>query len=738
VELLPSDEPPAQTLSFAVGETPPNFPNWTFVEQLPNEGACQVWVCQQKQTGARQRLKITADPRTIPSLRREVDVCRELSLKGGVRDEWLLVHDENLSRPPYFYVAHRYAGSGLKTWIERRGGITAIPLNERIEIVCQVAEALAHAHAQLVLHGNLTHAAVHVEELGAGRWRARLAGFGSQNDDPICRAYHAPELTTGEPATASSDIYALGMLLFHILTGHWNAPIATGWETLIDDELLRDDIAASTLGRSDKRLPSAQELAQRLRVLDTRREDLQRRRAAEVAQAKWERSRQRMPWIVTLALVTVVAAIAVTYVISRSVARQRATKELNAYITQNVDMLDDPVYWVGAPAMSFKDSPIRSLPVGQATLTLDLERAAIPSRDSSANDTAALSAQVDVAKDLLLLNRPVEAEERLNVILPMVDKADDATHYMMNANVEFCRALLARELGRPNDAVAPFTHLAQLGVNPDNNPDFARRIDFRLDEALFANGNYADAEHVERQLLKAVAEQYGPDGLVVNVTLSRLGATLTVENRYNEAEATLQKAENFFASQWRADDPATIDERHALAYLYERRGQWQEAIGLRQTIVASVQQLTGKQSEYTVRALTMLARDLMHANRTAEALTIVVQATEIASNSVSPKAPGGWAARATLAEILYNLSHPREAAPVIEELVPVSGTEQPTDVGLEGLIDYVNAIHYRNDLHQIERAKELAKRAQAVFERKFGVDDPDTKAITEYLKSFPA
>jgi len=35
--------------------------------------------------------------------------------------------------------------------------------------------------------------------------------------------YMAPELWSGQPATAASDVYALGVLLFHLVTGKYRS-----------------------------------------------------------------------------------------------------------------------------------------------------------------------------------------------------------------------------------------------------------------------------------------------------------------------------------------------------------------------------------------------------------------------------------------------------------------------------------------------------------------------------------
>src|SRR3546814_11899439 len=70
--------------------------------------------------------------------------------------------------------------------------------------------------------------------------------------------YLAPEVLSGQPSTLQSDIYALGVMLYQAVVGDWNRPLAPGWERQVDDELLREDIAAAVDGdRKSTRLNSS-------------------------------------------------------------------------------------------------------------------------------------------------------------------------------------------------------------------------------------------------------------------------------------------------------------------------------------------------------------------------------------------------------------------------------------------------------------------------------------------------
>jgi eukaryotic-like serine/threonine-protein kinase len=102
-------------------------------------------------------------------------------------------------------------------------------LRERLALFAQVCEAVAFAHRNLVIHRDLkpdnivVNAQGEVKLLDFGIAKLLDAAAAPTTGDvtiaPFTPDYAAPEQLSGQPVTTATDIYALGVLLFELLTG---------------------------------------------------------------------------------------------------------------------------------------------------------------------------------------------------------------------------------------------------------------------------------------------------------------------------------------------------------------------------------------------------------------------------------------------------------------------------------------------------------------------------------------
>ena len=126
------------------------------------------------------------------------------------------------SRP--FMVNELIKGQTLKEVLRKRGNFTFL---EACDIMYQLCSAVLHAHQHGVIHRDIKPENVFITKDGT----VKLGDFGIATFKDINSRvtksevvvgsvhYLAPELSQGAPASVQSDIYALGITFFELITG---------------------------------------------------------------------------------------------------------------------------------------------------------------------------------------------------------------------------------------------------------------------------------------------------------------------------------------------------------------------------------------------------------------------------------------------------------------------------------------------------------------------------------------
>ena len=141
----------------------------------------------------------------------------------------------------FFIVMEYVPGATLEQIIETEG---ALELSRGLDYICQICNAVGHAHAQGVLHRDLRPGNVLVSKTGL----LKVADFGTARFLEIAAhgstvigspAYMAPEVFDGKVVFAS-DIYSLGCTMYQILTGSapYTPPAPKELDKLMSGELV--------------------------------------------------------------------------------------------------------------------------------------------------------------------------------------------------------------------------------------------------------------------------------------------------------------------------------------------------------------------------------------------------------------------------------------------------------------------------------------------------------------------
>jgi serine/threonine protein kinase/DNA-binding winged helix-turn-helix (wHTH) protein len=584
----------APRLALNAGEHPPLRPTWSLAERLGGGSSGELWRARHDKTGDQRVYKFAINADALKAIKREITLYRLLRETLGERADLVRIFDWNLEHSPFFLESEYVAGGDVRQWSDAQGGLSAVPLETRLDLIAQIAEIVALAHGVGVLHKDLKPSNILVAEqgpaprikltdfgsgglldstrlanLGITRlgYTATIAAFDSSSGTPL---YLPPEVLAGQPATAQADIYALGVMLYQAVVADWKKPLASGWEREISDPLLCEDIAAAVDGDPARRLTDAAELARRLRSLDSRRRqravDEEARQRARALQERLARTELRRRWMSTTIAVLAVGLLATLflYVQLRSSEKAReaaltqarnetlAAAQINDYLTSLFDAAS-PEVTAGKPI-----APRSLVDAGQAQIG-------------------------DRFRD-----QPLQRARLLGTV---------GSLYCKLGLAEDCRKDLEQALA-----------LEDANGGADSLIQAQQR--YWLGQAYAGLNRWDDAEKLQREAIPVLDARLSVTDPTRIAATRSLGVALQNEQKVTEAIAVLEKLRATLSAQGnnKSLDAAEVDGALAGSYLDAGRGE--EALKLATARMVAVRTRVGASGVRYFDAL----RDLAHVN----------------------------------------------------------------------------------------------------------------------------
>jgi serine/threonine protein kinase/Tfp pilus assembly protein PilF len=196
---------------------------YEIIEELGHGGMGRVYRVHDTKLNEEVALKlirpdIGADERTIERFRNEIKTARKISHKSVCR-----MYDFHEEGKVLFLTMEYVRGEDLKGLIHRTKALT---IGASLSIARQVAEGLAEAHNLGVVHRDLKPGNIMIDKDG----NAKIMDFGIARSlavEGITREgtmigtpeYMSPEQVEGKEADRRADIYALGVILYEMVTG---------------------------------------------------------------------------------------------------------------------------------------------------------------------------------------------------------------------------------------------------------------------------------------------------------------------------------------------------------------------------------------------------------------------------------------------------------------------------------------------------------------------------------------
>ena len=575
--------------------------------------------------------------------------------------------------PQPFFAMEFVRGRSLMDFVEHRG----LSLAQRLDLFARICDAVQHAHENSVVHRDLKPGNILVDDSG----QPKVLDFGVArvtNADIRTTtlhtaagqlvgtlAYMSPEQVAGDSSRidARSDVYALGVLLYEMLSGR--VPFDVSRQTIpqaarmiAEDEptalssihrAYRGDIetiVAKSLEKDEaRRYESAAALA-----TDVRRYLSQEPIAARPASAFYQlrkfagRNRALVAGVVATMVMLVIAVVGTSYgLVQANAQRRQAESDRNR--AREAEMLaEQRRRQAEASALQAAREAAKTKAVLDF-LTNDLLGAADPRRTTNRETTVkevldAASAKIEgrfadeplteatirmtLGATYQLLGEYGPAETHLVRALELhraeLTEDDPALLESIGALAE-----LHRHQSRFEEAEGLLADAVRLArrLQGDENPNtIARRNDLAL---LYRDmGRFEDAQRELTEVYQSSLRALGPEDELTLVAMTNLAKANRSIGRYEEAEALFRDA---LAAKRRVlgdRHPYTLACLASLAVLLDEQRRFDEAEPLLVEAVVGYRQTLGEEHSYTLRtahALALLYRD-QHRYEQAEPLLL--------------------------------------------------------------------------------------------------------------------
>jgi eukaryotic-like serine/threonine-protein kinase len=609
-----------------------------------------------------------------------------------------------------------------------------LDLNSRLRLFLDICAAVQYAHQNLIVHRDLKPANILVTVEG----KAKLLDFGiaklldvseasasalaltRMNDRLLTPEYASPEQILGRPVTTASDVYALGVVLYELLTGlrPYVVPAAASQLELERSICITDpqrpsscvrraidagpvegqsSIAAIALARQlnpdrlQRRLIGdidaiimralRKEPEHRYGSIEQFAADVRRLLAREPVQARqgnWVYYSQRFVRRNAIAVgagtifVSVILAFAVTMSIQReriAEERDRATQESARAEKVSKFMLD--VFAAAEPFNSYgREITARQL-LDQAARSIQ--------GDLSEQPEVRARLMESIGRAYRRQGLPDRAVAYFEESLRIRDLAK-LPHDAGTGSILTEMAITLRELGRFTDADRALTTAMQISRSTGADRTLSKAQLFAtLGQLELSRANVEQANTYLSQALEIAREVAGPRDAQVATILLDISNTRSWMDDIDGAERAAREAVSIYRE--------TVDERHPdrvmadylLARVLNLQGRTEEAAVLYESTLTAQRLLFGDSSARVGDTMTELAQVRLNQGRLSEAERLMTESLELSSKVRGAGHHTTGYLWAGLANIHYHQDNMARAETEVRTALDIFATSLPAD-----------------------------------------------------------
>lgn len=650
------------------------FGPYRIVRLLGEGGMGLVYLVARDDLGSEAALKILRDAWLSPS-RRERFRREQRTLARLVHPGIAQLHDAGaLADGTPWFVMEYVEGEHLTDYCERR----QLPIAARLRLLRAACDAVQHAHARAVIHRDLKPSNILVTADG----RVALLDFGiakhlEDTDEPVqtqtgarllTPAYAAPEQLSEGVVSTQTDVHALGIILYELLTGvrPFDGPDAVARR--LSEPPVRPSATAARLGRRTGTDSSWRDLdvltltaiqrdpALRYGTVEAFARDIDHFLAGEPLEAHPARWRYRTAkllrrrWREATALTAVfIAAIGLVTFYTMRLADARDAAQLEARRAERIQRFTMGLFSGGGDDAG----PAESLSV-RSLLDRGEQEASVLDRDPEG--------QAELFTTLGTIQQHLGDYHRADSLLSLALARQRALHGAVHPDV--AAGLVALGLLRVDQAqLAPAESLVRAGLamtratHPAGDPAIVEAM-AALGAVLQERGEYPAAQAIQDSVLAA---RRNADPLLRATAIVHLAATHFYAGHYDLADSLHREALPLLIATRGPRHPSVAEIHTNLGASAFQRGDYVLSEREQRQALEIIRAWYGTDNPTTASAITQVGRAVSRQDRPDEARALLTEALDIQLRTAGPDHPRVASALNELASLDLSAKHFDEA-----------------------------------------------------------------------------